>query len=145
MPVRSVLDVDVNDEAFRRFESMFQRYKDALDETPAAWRAAGEEITQTTTTIEAATNNIIRQTTVWRSLLVEQRKGTRELREQERSWGRIASSRSMAVNTAQAVTGLVGQGGGRGTIEHMITTLDNVLGRMPILESLTARNMVRMS
>lgn len=37
MPVRSVLDIDVNDDAFKAFLALFDKYKDAVGKLPGAW------------------------------------------------------------------------------------------------------------
>lgn len=44
MPLRrSVLEIDVNDESFRRFQEAFEKYRDALSRMPKDWRAVGSE------------------------------------------------------------------------------------------------------
>ena len=47
MPVRSVLEVDVNDEAFQTFLATFDKYKAAVNELPGAWAKAGQETNKT--------------------------------------------------------------------------------------------------
>ena len=37
MPVKSILEIDVNDEAFQTFLATFDKYKAAVDELPGAW------------------------------------------------------------------------------------------------------------
>lgn len=45
MPV-SILDIDVNDASFRRFNDLFQKYQAALAKMPGAWAASGKEVEQ---------------------------------------------------------------------------------------------------
>jgi hypothetical protein len=37
MPLRSVIDIDVNDDAFRQFHALYEKYASSLDKMPQAW------------------------------------------------------------------------------------------------------------
>ncbi|MGH8321581.1 MAG: hypothetical protein ACRESI_06475 [Gammaproteobacteria bacterium] len=41
MAVKSIVDIDVNDEKFKSFTALFDKYHSALNETPEAWQSAG--------------------------------------------------------------------------------------------------------
>ena len=43
-PLRSILTVDVDDARFRAFNAAFEKYRDALDKMPQAWRAVNKEV-----------------------------------------------------------------------------------------------------
>ncbi len=44
MATKSVIEVDVQDGAFRRFSEMFAKYQDLLKKTPDAWKKVGDEV-----------------------------------------------------------------------------------------------------
>lgn len=46
MAVKSILDIDVNDEKFKRFSEQFQKYRAALDAMPAKWGKINKTTTQ---------------------------------------------------------------------------------------------------
>lgn len=43
MAVKSVLDIDVNDESFKRFTDLFGKYRDSLANQPDMWKRVGKE------------------------------------------------------------------------------------------------------
>lgn len=43
MPLRSVLEIEVDDAAFRNFQSLFEKYQAALDRLPSAWGKVNEK------------------------------------------------------------------------------------------------------
>jgi len=44
MAVKSVIDIEVNDEKFKSFKALYDDYKNALGETPDAWKNANAEM-----------------------------------------------------------------------------------------------------
>lgn len=42
MPVRSILEIDVDDAAFQRFSALFTKYRDAVDKLPRAWGSVNQ-------------------------------------------------------------------------------------------------------
>lgn len=69
MAVKSVIDIDVNDEAFQKFSEKFESYRNALKKLPGQWAAvtsAGEAAQETFASMAAAmmAQNAIASTTV---------------------------------------------------------------------------------
>jgi hypothetical protein len=50
MPLRSVIDIDVNDDAFRAFHTLFEKYSNVLDKMPGAWGKVNQAQQQTRST-----------------------------------------------------------------------------------------------
>ena len=51
MAVKSIIDIDVNDDAFKSFLKSLDKYKKTLTELPGAWSATGDAINTTRTDI----------------------------------------------------------------------------------------------
>ncbi len=52
MAVKSVIDIQINDEKFKQFTGLFEKYNAALKEMPAGWAAVNEEIAGAKTIFE---------------------------------------------------------------------------------------------
>jgi hypothetical protein len=61
MAVKSIIDVDVNDDAFKAFMDMFAKYQAALKKLPGAWDAAGKSMDKSGSAIENMTDAMERQ------------------------------------------------------------------------------------
>lgn len=134
MATRTTIEVDIDDEDFKRFAEKFKKYQEALAQTPGAWRMAGEEIQQTTVIMDAATNSLIMQTTQVRRLLVEQQKETRELKEQERTWSAISKQ---AKTVHGSVAGFV-ESAARGDVRSLLGEVKGVVGSLPLAGGILA-------
>lgn len=44
MAVRSLIQIDVDDGAFRQFKDLFDRYEDAVKRMPGAWGQVGKQV-----------------------------------------------------------------------------------------------------
>lgn len=53
MATKSIIDIDVNDAAFLRFQAQFQNYVGQLATTPAAWQQANAAAASTATSVQA--------------------------------------------------------------------------------------------
>jgi hypothetical protein len=53
MAISSKINIDVDSAAFASFQEKFNKYKAALDATPAAWRGVGTAVAKSKTAIEA--------------------------------------------------------------------------------------------
>jgi len=58
MAISSKINIDVDSAAFAAFQDKFDKYKAALDKTPAAWRGVGAEVARTKTAFEAVAEGI---------------------------------------------------------------------------------------
>jgi hypothetical protein len=61
MAVKSIIDVDVNDDAFKAFMEMFAKYQAALKKLPGAWDTANKSINKSGSAIEEMTDIMSRQ------------------------------------------------------------------------------------
>jgi hypothetical protein len=61
MAVKSIIDVDVNDDAFKAFMEMFAKYQAALKKLPGAWDAAGKSMDKSGSVVENMTDAMERQ------------------------------------------------------------------------------------
>lgn len=61
MPVKSVLQVSVDDKEFRRYASLFQSYQDELAKTPGAWRKVSQAGGESAKFVEAITASMLAQ------------------------------------------------------------------------------------
>src|SRR5205807_4607315 len=58
MAISSKINIDVDSAAFAAFKDKFDKYKAALDKTPAAWRGVGAEVAKSKTAFEAVAEGI---------------------------------------------------------------------------------------
>jgi hypothetical protein len=125
MAVKSIIDVEMNDEAFKRFNDLFNQYRAKLAETPAAVGAVNEEIKNSEVGYSAVVAAIFAQTQVLNSALTAQQKYNKEVDKSAHSWSTIAKTTKSAVadiiagttailrfaSLGGALSGLLGIGG----------------------------------
>ncbi len=92
MAVKSIIDILVNDEAFKRFQASFNKYKEALAATPAAWNKAAEGTDKTSKNTGKTRTEAEKAATAFRNLSNENAKLSRHAETQARSWKDIAKS-----------------------------------------------------
>ena len=46
MPVKSLIDIEINDSAFQRFSALWEKYQKALEKTPGTWAQATKQINE---------------------------------------------------------------------------------------------------
>lgn len=78
MPLRSVIDIDVNDDTFKAFQSLFDRYAAAVDRLPGQWKQAGQAIAEQRSTFVAIASALMAQNEILH-------KGGREVTEIDRT------------------------------------------------------------
>ena len=108
MPVRSIIDIDLDDSAFQRHVAEFNRYQDAVRRLPASWNAVKDEQTQiqklfadTAATILMAVGGMERATTAGEHL-------ERTSASTGRHWAGLArTSKEVAGNLLLAANSLV--------------------------------------
>jgi hypothetical protein len=79
MAVKSIIDVDVNDDAFKAFMEMFSKYQAALKKLPGAWDAANKSINKSGSAIEEMTDIMSRQVDIIEKQTRAQEKMRREV------------------------------------------------------------------
>lgn len=81
MPAKSILEIEVKDDAFKRFSDLFKKYQESLGETAAQWGDAGAAIEMAGATMAAQTAGLLIQN----QLVREQQKAWEKQEKQEKS------------------------------------------------------------
>ena len=125
MALKSILDIDVNDEAFRRYQEQFKKYTDLLAQTPDAWKSVTKEIDASRKSFSDLVAAAAARQGYARLTAEAEAVAARSVEQQARSWGDMArSTRTVAGNIIDAtrallrwagitagVSGLLGAGG----------------------------------
>lgn len=62
MAVKSIIDVEINDEQFKEFQSLFEKYREHLAQTPGLWGAAGKATENAAEGVETLATGMERMT-----------------------------------------------------------------------------------
>ena len=125
MAVKSIIDVDVNDEAFKNFQALYEKYQKALEKAPGTWAAATAEIQKQRKGFESIAAALLAQNEIARRGIGETERGGHAAERSAGLWRSMAqSTKSVAANVKEAttsllkwsaltglITGLVGAGG----------------------------------
>ena len=125
MAVKSVIDVQVNDEAFSTFKALFDKYKEHADSLPGVWAEVGRETKVASLSFGDMVAAMMAQAALAETLEKRQREASVATDKAGRTWRDIAkSSKTVAGNVLDAtksllkwasltglVTGLLGGGG----------------------------------
>ncbi len=104
MAVKSIIDVDVNDDAFKSFMDMFAKYQGALKKLPGAWDAAGKSLDKSGSTLMSMTDNMARQISLIDKQTREQEKMRREVEKTNRSMTDLGRSTSRVAGGIKDIT-----------------------------------------
>lgn len=108
MPLKSIIDIDVQDAAFQRFQALFEKYQTQLAKTPQAWAAVGKEGKKVQSSFEAAAAALLSQAEHSKRLADAQAATAKSSRTLEHSWSSVAAStKSVASNIASATRDLI--------------------------------------
>lgn len=118
MALKSILDVQVNDESFQKFTGEFRKYNEDLNSTPASWKNVVDEIKRAANTISemnakynVVTNNIAH--TIG--------KVTNNINTQAHAWNRMAKDAGrFAVHIAEATRSLLRWGALTGLVSGIL-------------------------
>lgn len=125
MAVKSVVDVEVNDDEFKEFAGLFQKYQEQLAKTPSSWADASKESKAAYSNFSQIAAALMAQNTLSRKKAADEREGTKRLKEQSGYWKEmVRGSREFASNVSgitkdllrwaslgSIFTGLAGAGG----------------------------------
>jgi hypothetical protein len=84
---KSILDIEINDDAFKRFRDLFSQYNEELKAQPQAWGTVGEEIAAATEGMAALTATVSAQREIYHEeeqALSRQNAEAKKLLDQER-------------------------------------------------------------
>lgn len=111
MTVKSIVDIDVNDDKFKEFNELWQKYSSKLEDTPGVWAGVNKEMQSGFKTIAAAL--LAMQQT--------QRQQKKVIQEETGLWRDIAkSTKTVAVNIKDATFSLLKWAGITGIISGLI-------------------------
>lgn len=125
MPVKSVIQVDVDDEGFKPFLALFDKYQAMLARTPAHWAAGTREQQQQMKGFQAVAAALMGQAELLRRSEGEQRKNTREVERQSRAWDRLRANASDAHASVRGITASIAKWTG---ITSLVTGLLGIGG-----------------
>lgn len=108
MAVRSVIDVDVNDEAFKGFKDLFDKYQAQLAKMPGQWGAMGKEAKGMRGSFEAVAAALMAQSEQVRRLVKTEKESTEQARVQDKYWTRMQrATHAIADNIARTTKDLL--------------------------------------
>jgi methyl-accepting chemotaxis protein len=104
MAVKSIIDVDVNDDAFKAFMEMFAKYQAALKKLPGAWDAASKPIEEAGSVIEDMTSDMEQQLKIIGKQITVQEKMRREVEKTNRSMTDLGRSTARVAGSVKDTT-----------------------------------------
>lgn len=108
MPVKSVITVDVDDAAFKRFAELYSKYDAAVKKLPAAWQQQGKATAAMSADAQAISAALLAQAEIFQRMLGTQKKGRQEVEATGRVWNAMArSTKEVAGNITRATSQLL--------------------------------------
>lgn len=121
MALRSVLDVEINDRAFRDFAKLYDRYAQSLKGMPAAWKLVNDKIDGSKTTFDKMVASLVATNVQEKLRLKAQQQADLLVRTQADRWRDIArSTKSAASHIRDATTALLKWSGIVGVVGGLI-------------------------
>jgi hypothetical protein len=121
MSVKSVIDIDVNDQSFQRFKELFDKYNAQLGKMPNAWKEAGKQSAETASQFERMAAALMAQSHLAREVAVNSRHQEKTLTHQERMWTAIErSTKGVAANILGATSSLLRWTGVLGAVSGLL-------------------------
>lgn len=118
MSVKSVIEVDVNDDAFKAFAAKFEKYRESLKKLPGAWKEVGKETESTAENYISMTSALLAQQELLRQSAQQHGNASRATKGMVRDTAQIAKNIGGAtinllkwVGIGSAFGGLLGVGG----------------------------------
>jgi len=104
----SILQVQVDDEAFKKFQADFEKYNATVQTLPLAWGRIEAAINKTTEQIDAQTEALTKAIGATDQAADRQGRFNRTLRETAGTWGAISRWTRMAVQEGRQLLGIYG-------------------------------------
>lgn len=104
MTVKSIIEIDVQDGAFKRFQSLYSKYEQSLKKTPEAWAAVGKKIDSTRKGFDAIVAGMVASNVQARLHVEAQAKADRLTRTTADKWKDIATSTKSAASNVNSIT-----------------------------------------
>ena len=113
--LKSILDVEVDDQKFKRFVELFGKYQEALAKTPNVWAKVGKAQAELAKMSQTMTAAMLAQTEHMREINAAEREQQRHLTTAGRLWTGIAgSARSVSSHVLRATGALLRWAGALG-------------------------------
>lgn len=108
MGAKSVIDIDVDQTKWDRFQQLYDKYSATLEKQPNVWKNVGKEQAAMASQFERMTAAMMAQAEQAREEVVARSEEERALRKSEGSWSSMArSSKSVASNVLHTTTSLL--------------------------------------
>jgi hypothetical protein len=108
MSTKSIVEIDVQDEAFKRFGDLFEKYAEVLAGTPATWKSVGKESTAVAKQFERMVAALLAQNQLSRESKDADEKRHKQLVSTEKLWTSMArSSGTIAKNVLDIGAGML--------------------------------------
>ena len=104
MAVKTVVDVEVNDETFKRFKELFDKYQEALAKSPGIWKDVNDHVDVLAKKLDAITDAIKAQTAAAKENDEPEEKRFARLRQSESLWTSIAKSSAALASNAISIS-----------------------------------------
>lgn len=104
MPVKSIIDIEVNDNQFKSFQESFEKYKKALDNMPGAWAATGEAVESTAATATILTAAVLAQNELIGKTAEQQSKVRAEVGKTTTAMTSLGRSTAKVFDTIKGIT-----------------------------------------
>lgn len=108
MAVKSIIDIAVNDDQFKAFSALFEKYQEQLAKTPSAWASVNKEAKGTGDGFKAVAAALLAQNELVRKQAQAARDAAKAAKDQESSWASVAKNTKLAAtNIANATLSLL--------------------------------------
>ena len=104
MAVKSIIDIEVNDAAFKAFKALFDKHKKELDKLPGVWNETNDAIDGTVDKADSLLHAIEKQTNILNKQLITQIKISEEMKKTDRNMVSIGSNSGKALKNIQGIT-----------------------------------------
>ncbi|MHB8423930.1 MAG: hypothetical protein ACYDB9_02070 [Gammaproteobacteria bacterium] len=131
MSVHTVIDIDVNDEHFKRFTDLFNKYRDAVAKQPEAWKKVGASTKSTRTNFETMAAALMAQSHLARETGRSADQSNKTLSRQQSLWNTIHRSTTGVFKNVVGIAKLLtemGIGLGLGALGFGVGSLFGLLG-----------------
>ena len=108
MAVKSIISIEVQDNEFKAFQALFERYNAALQKSPQAWAKVGAETKGAAKSMESVANRMKDQAEAAQKIAASQKESATYLATAGRLWSSISrDTRSVRENLASATLSLL--------------------------------------
>ncbi len=131
MAVHSVIDIDVNDEHFKRFTDLFNKYREAVAKQPEAWKKVGASTKSTSTNFETMAAAMMAQSHMAREVGRSTDQSNKTLTRQQSLWNTIHRSTTGVFKNVVGIAKLLtemGIGLGLGALGFGVGSLFGLMG-----------------